>query len=62
MIYSATNHWVEARDTIWRHSAVIYDGLTSFFSSQQRVHVNMSATVKTVGGDFFMRWRKAGRI
>ena len=44
VIYSATNHWAEVRDAIWRRSDVIFytfltsvfvsttlDGVTSFF-------------------------------
>ena len=64
MIYSATNHWEEACDAIWRRSDVIrnfadtsprFQDVTditcfSFRVNNVKIHINGSITVKTVGG------------
>ena len=49
MIYSATNHWVEARDAIWRRCHdVRWCNIVFLASTTKEMHVNISVTVKTV--------------
>ena len=75
VIYSATNHWVKARDAIWHRSDAILTLLTSVFVSTTLDVVTSLFRVNNVRNackqqrysqnywrGFLIRWRTVGRI